>query len=1140
MLKQLGSFIEHHPVIVVMMVLLVTLGFSVFIPSVEFKTDFENFMPDDDLVRANDRIIDYFGTNQQVMFILAEQERVNTVLDVQAIRELHELQQQLKQSPAVNGTISITMFIDIMCSLEFGDSLENCTDEQIQTVLDDLLIDLDSNPEQISNDDSADDVDFQQPLLLRKTPSDAADIKNLQVSSTNQTITFAIEVYDLSDYETLIQPAFPRVNVMEWFVDFNNLFTPVPELDISYTIAAHIEPTQPWWTVGNSLLDNLRHFFSVLKNRELFNSYTAETILWIQPPNQTMSFPVPLNSGEITFNTEDNRIEISVDRKELGTYGISPSFGDFSLPAKLSDFTAGVRYYDAPWLFRPGGHVEINTEFLLERTNTIQQRPILGSLAERLLQRIGGISFDSFTMNSPIMENGFALPESIAIYDMQTNWVTADTFDVDDEEQMTLYLYPKLFNDLQVNLVSFLSEDFKDNHKPQQTIVILQLPQGEDYDDFLGVNQEAQEIIQSFTQSSTVLSYQTTGQGIIAVEVNEVTSEANQFIMPAIFVIIIIVLFLSFRRISYVILSMLALLIATIWLFGSMALLQIDFSVIAIALVPLVMGLGVDYSVHLFHNYRSERERGRTPAMAIRRSVREIGNAMFLAMITTVIAFLSFLSATVPPIRDFGILLALGVTYTFITAITLSASLRYLIDTRKKKPKNVPTRQIKKVRNLMGSFAQLVLNFQKTLLALMIVITLIFAVGATQLEIGFSQDQFAPQNTPAFDTFDEIAENFPSASQDQELILLEGDVATVEALRGIRETQENLIDDTYVTFQTDGSLKVTSPYTVIKTAVMSNESLIDRFHLNPSTYIPKSDRDVKALYNYLLGDSSTGDGESDEDMMMDFDISMVSGSALSSVIHKNNSHFDAALIRVYIDPSLQTKAGNINQELGKLKREMEQDLVSYGTGVTAIATGNYHIQLSITTSLTESQFFSTFISLLLAAIVLIIAYRNPLLGVIAMLPVSITILWILGTMYYIGYTLNALTVTVTSITIGIGIDYAIHATERFRLVADRTGDIKRAMCETISHTGGALLIAALTTSLGFGILMFAPIPPQQQFGIILAITIAYAFLTSVLILPLILVRWANWRKKRIGYIIRDGPPDDDDFDEDREDFCPEE
>jgi predicted RND superfamily exporter protein len=210
--------------------------------------------------------------------------------------------------------------------------------------------------------------------------------------------------------------------------------------------------------------------------------------------------------------------------------------------------------------------------------------------------------------------------------------------------------------------------------------------------------------------------------------------------------------------------------------------------------------------------------------------------------------------------------------------------------------------------------------------------------------------------------------------------------------------------------------------------------------------------------------------------------------------------------------------GKTNERQEVLKNEIDDDIASYGS-VKATSTGSKIISLKITSSLTDSQVISTAVSLILASLVLIIVYRNLALGIIALIPVGLSIIWILGTMFFIGYSLNVLTITVTSITIGIGIDYTIHATERFRLIVDKTGDITKAVCETISHTGGALLIAALTTALGFGILVFAPIPPQQQFGLILAITISYSFFTSIFVLPLVLYHWANRRLKKKGYVV---------------------
>jgi predicted RND superfamily exporter protein len=191
---------------------------------------------------------------------------------------------------------------------------------------------------------------------------------------------------------------------------------------------------------------------------------------------------------------------------------------------------------------------------------------------------------------------------------------------------------------------------------------------------------------------------------------------------------------------------------------------------------------------------------------------------------------------------------------------------------------------------------------------------------------------------------------------------------------------------------------------------------------------------------------------------------------------------------------------------------------------TATVTGNFLITLTIINSLTESQILSTGICFMLAAIILILIYRNPVLGLITMIPVSISILWILGTMYYIGYTLNVLTITVTSITIGVGVDYGIYITQRFRLVANKTGDPNQALQDSISLTGSSVLIAAISSMTGFAVLLFAPIPPQQQFGLITAVTLSYSFLISIFVLPLVLVRWANWRKKRKGYIVHRGPP----------------
>jgi predicted RND superfamily exporter protein len=1132
MLPLLGRFIKRHPWMVVIVIILITIGFSLFIPSLEFKTDFNEFTPDNELVKASDRVTEYFGQNQQLVFLLFQTDETNSIISTEAIRTTNQLQETLTDLPTVNSSFSLITFLDLICIIEFGTPLEDCTDQQVQTAVSDLLNDPETYLSSIFSEiDPNEEVDYEQRVIFRRQKTaDGADIKSCSLKKTDNSLEFTIDVYDLSSLDEDLSPLFPRVNVMEWFVGFENLITPIEYLDIDYQIAAHIEPAEPIWTIGNGFSNNFKHFFSLFKNRSLFNTYSKQVYLWITPPGQDMPFPMPLDSGKITFNRPENQIIINVSLKELGTYGIAPQFGSFSLPAKLSNFTAGSRYYQTSVFKRLAGRVDANTSYVFEKLLNIQSKPVLGPLVERMLSSTGNISWKNFDEMYEMFEDSSMLPDVIALKDIQQNWDSVDIVpDHGVETDEYLLIVPALYEDISSGSKALLSKEFNEGKNPTAALVLLNLNYITDYDKIIRINEEIVEEVASLNKEQNVVDIDATGGGVASAEINELTTSANQFIAPMIFIIIVLVLFANFRKPSYVILPMLTLVISTIWLFGSMALFGIAFNVIAVALVPLVLGLGVDYSVHLLHNYRVEIEDGKKPGEAIKNSVTEIGTAMFLAMLTTVIAFLSFLTASFPPVRDFGILLALGVIFTFITSLTLLSSLRYILDRRvtisvKRKPHALS------VRSLMRAISAKVIGHQKIILVIMIATTLIFSYGAIRIDTGYDMEQFAPEDTPAFNLFDTIAEKFPYSSQSQEYILIEGNVATVDALSGIKNTHDNLRNDDFVARNPDGSMKITSVYTLIQQAVANNESLIDRFQINPNTFIPASDQQVVALYDYLYEQLEGSSMSMDEPMEMDgmeMNTSMFSsvsldsfGGELSTVLAKENNQYVATVIRVYIDAMFADEDdGDISDDLEILKNELTKDAsVDFGNA-EVIVTGQNIISLTITNSLTDSQIVSTMVSIALAALVLILVYRSASLGIIALIPVGFSIVWILGTMYYIGYTLNALTITVTSITIGIGIDYAIHATERFRYIVDKTGDITKAVCETISHTGGALLIAALTTALGFGVLIFAPIPPQQQFGLILAVTIVYSFLTSIFILPLVLYHWANRRKRKYGYVV---------------------
>jgi predicted RND superfamily exporter protein len=1102
MLDQLGRIIEKRPWLVVGIILLITIVFSLFIPTLTFKTNFEDFAPDSEEVQANNRISDYFGMSSQTIILYIEKEQADSVIDVQALRDQYNLQKELAKIPEVNDSISIFTFLEPVCQMEFNRTVENCSDEQLKTAINDLLNEQPSGEMTLfQTDDPNEPIDYQRSFLHSSGKTvDSADIKNCYIMKDNKTLIFSFEVYSLSDFPSSLKPSLSKVNIMEWYLDFENSLLP-SEYNMGYQIAARIEPTVPNWEIGNGLRENIQLFLQKIRNHEL-TSYKKTAYLWIRPPGQEMFFPIELQTGNVTFDSETNRIDVVVSRQELSNYGIALQYGSFEIPAKLTNFSAGVRYYQTPLLHRPGGRIVINTSYLFDHIEQIQSRPLLGSLVSRILQKLD-INLDEFSGLSEDMTSSEFFPSTVSLATIQTLWTQADRAPDSGVSTTIFPLIPQLFSDLRVNALSFISTEYTQTKTSHASLCIVQLNlQGGELEELSKINTNILDKINNLDGQYTSISIQATGESIVSTEITNVAMDSMTIIGPAIFIIILCILFIAFRKPSYFLLPILVFAFSCVWLFGTMALLGVSFNIIAVALLPLNIGLGVEYSVNLLFNYRTEIKKGRTPAEAIRLSIKEVGLPIFLAWFTTFIAFLSFLSATLPPIRDFGIFLALGISYTFIITMTLLVALRYIIDRRKPTVSAASKEQTFSITTVMSRVAQILLRHQKKVFLVTILICLVMGIGFTQLKSGFSMTQFIPQDNPAIQLSTRISEDFPFSSQDQEYILIEGNVATIQTLQGLQSSHQKMNDDLYVARRPDGSTKTESIVFIIQQAVANNYSLVQLFNIDEATGLPKTDDDVQQVYDYLYTSA-------------EYEMQV------SGLLYKDGNEYTATILCVYVD--LSSNSDDMTKQFEQLNKELSDDLADYGE-TTSIITGNLLITLSILKNMTESQILSTVICFVLAAIMLSLIYRNPLLGLIAMIPVTISIIWVLGSMYFIGYTLNILTIMVTCITIGVGIDYACYIIERFRFVADQTGDVTKAVTETISRTGSAVMIAALSSMFGFGVLAFAPIPPMQQFGIITALTLIYAFITSIFVLPLVLAQWANWRKKRKGYIIHPGAP----------------
>ena len=149
----------------------------------------------------------------------------------------------------------------------------------------------------------------------------------------------------------------------------------------------------------------------------------------------------------------------------------------------------------------------------------------------------------------------------------------------------------------------------------------------------------------------------------------------------------------------------------------------------------------------------------------------------------------------------------------------------------------------------------------------------------------------------------------------------------------------------------------------------------------------------------------------------------------------------------------------------------------------------------------HSLVIAVIICLLLAAFFM----RSLRYGLISIVPILLVVSWLYAFMYLAGYSINVVTATIGAISIGVGIDFAVHLTMRYREELARGICRDEALYEAGAGTGGAILGAGLTSIVGFSILAFAPMPMFASYGLLTAVMIAMAVTASLLVLPSLLV-----------------------------------
>ncbi len=603
------------------------------------------------------------------------------------------------------------------------------------------------------------------------------------------------------------------------------------------------------------------------------------------------------------------------------------------------------------------------------------------------------------------------------------------------------------------------------------------------------------------------LEYGVLGNELINQEIQETMDFSQMFLMMLVFVLIVLILFFTFRSGFDTVLTLLSLGMAIIWSYGISILLGIQGSIISTVVPILLVGLGVDYGIHMTMRFREEKGKGERNTMAVAIAIGTVGMALLLATVTTGIGFMSNTVSSLTVLKDFAIMVTVGIVSSFIIMTTFLPAVK-LVATERKERKKKTLEENPKVNNFKNNSKKHAVSVVTigakagdkapwAVILILVIISGIAAYEASQLDTVFDFREFLPRDTSAYENYVFLIDEFEFGDTEYGEFYIKGDIANYEVLQAINDTIANTQGDNQVVpgIPARSILSVMQKYAFPSSPLDVNMSFMQTWAISDPDGDGIPNDNIKTLL----------------DILYNFEASQ---SEVISVLHRDkDGNYDAALIQVRVTSDNLKKADVLVDELSEDATPLKE--LEGETLEKVWVIGEPVVINVVITEMNEGQIRSIIITVVASFIVLTIVFyilqRSFILGLITVIPVLLVILWILGSMILFGYNLNVMTITIASLTVGMGITYSIHVSERF------TEDLKKfktpgEACEnTLTHTGMALAGAFLTTAGGFGVLYFHKLPPLQQFGVLIALSITYSFLASAYVLPTFLILWAKWR-----------------------------
>ena len=555
------------------------------------------------------------------------------------------------------------------------------------------------------------------------------------------------------------------------------------------------------------------------------------------------------------------------------------------------------------------------------------------------------------------------------------------------------------------------------------------------------------------------------GRPVIEGSLAELGPKDMSIMFPLVILKMIIIIYFLLRSVRDTILNMVIVLFGTLLAFGSMTLLGVPIYAVDTMIPVMLIAIGVAYGIHMHNTIHHLIVAFPTIGKdeLARKSVQTMIRPIFMTALTTAIGFVSLMSSQVLPVRYFGLFAAIGVLGEMILALLLFPASIHLLGIPKYK---------EKVQNLtkpsaMSRLNALISERPKFILVLSAIILVVGIWGTSKVWIDTSFLANFEKDSAIVETDQYVNTKFGGtstlniilSSEEEEIFKDPQVLQTMDRMQG--ELESNPI--------VGNSLS-------LATFIKQMNQVMEE-HATGSYSIPDS---RELISQYLLLYEFSGDPETLE-QVVDYTYSQ----ANITVQLKSDSSAVLKDVLAIID-SYQPAF-----------RELSIDVGYAGSGYKTFVFSEL---------LLEGQIISLIISFGIIFALLALLFHNVRIGIAGTVPIAITAIVNFGVMGILNIPLSSATALITSIAVGIGVDYAIHFLEHYTITRLEGKSLEEATVETLLYTGRAIVFNAVAVMGGFAILLFSVFPPNRQVGALIILNMATSAIATLTVLVVLIHR----------------------------------